>query len=214
MHLLEAFRNIISCGSEQSYIQASAVKGVETDPPFLVRKRRDALQQDANATNNNANIPTQKDQTEVNTTATGLRSIAFTPTPNLGEVTNWKTNKQDQLLSKRQCLKDQKLAFETHIRELELDVVEPPQVGNYRIICGNCHVRGHRADGNQRNDSCKAPLCTSLFSCGQRKKHPEHFDEIRKMKKQLKEIVKEIESVTMERVISKPFSRKAFPRFQ
>ena len=35
------------------------------------------------------------------------------------------------------------------------------------------HIRGHRSDGNQRNDKCNEPPCTSYFMCGQRKKHSE-----------------------------------------
>ena len=46
-----------------------------------------------------------------------------------------------------------------YIRELEIDVVEPPRVGSYAtMICGNCHIRGHRAEGN-RGGSCKSPPC-------------------------------------------------------
>lgn len=156
------FEDTISVRSTQWFgtsIQASAVINVwETDSPFLVRRRRDALQHDVNATNNNANIPTQKDQIEVNTTASSRR-LAFTPTPNLGQVTNWKTNKQDQLLNIHQCFKDcrywrSKRGISENYNSMLLNW--PPQVGKYRTICGNCHVRGHQADGK---NSCKAPPC-------------------------------------------------------
>ena len=94
-----------------------------------------------------------------------------------------------------------KLAVETHIRELEIDVlVEPPRVGNYgSMVCGNCHIRGHRAEGNRGNGSCKSPPCNSYIPCGQKKKHPEHFEEIRKMKKQLKDLQKEIDTAKTEK---------------
>ena len=35
------------------------------------------------------------------------------------------------------------------------------------------HIRGHRSDGNQKNDKCNVPPCTSYFMCGQRKKESE-----------------------------------------
>ena len=44
-------------------------------------------------------------------------------------------------------LHDQKMAIETHIRELELNVFEPPLAGTYKTICGNCHIRGPELTG-------------------------------------------------------------------
>lgn len=103
--------------------------------------------------------------------------------------------------------------IETHIRELELEVIEPPRVGTYNTICGNCHRRGHRAEGNRGNDKCKAPSCTSFYSCGLKKKHPEHFEELRKMKKRLKDIDKEIDGVGMEKKNFESFQSKSFSAF-
>ena len=68
--------------------------------------------------------------------------------------------------------------------------MEPPRVGSYNSICGNCHIRGHRSDGNKKNDKCNAPPCTSYFMCGQKKKHSEHFQEIKKRKRELKEVTR------------------------
>lgn len=80
------------------------------------------------------------------------------------------------------------------------------------MICGNCHIRGHRAEGN-RGSSCKSPPCQSFISCGQKKKHPEHTEEIRKMKKQLKEVQKEIDTVTMEKKNFDSFQSKSISAF-
>ncbi|CAH3176848.1 unnamed protein product, partial [Porites evermanni] len=80
----------------------------------------------------------------------------------------------------QQSLCDKKLAIETHLRELELQVVEPPRVGSYNSICGNCHIRGHRSDGNKKNDN-------------------EHFEEIKKRKRELKKVTRAIEKVNMEK---------------
>ena len=48
----------------------------------------------------------------------------------MADVCDWKTSKGNQLSQKLQSLSDSKLAIETHIRELEIDVVEPPRVGS------------------------------------------------------------------------------------
>jgi hypothetical protein len=117
---------------------------------------------------------------------------------------------------KIQSLRDKKLAIETHIRELELNVIEPPRVGSYNSICSNCHIRGHRIDGNSSrrgNDSCKAPPCTSYYHCGQKKKHSEHFEEIKNRKKELKEICREVEKVTLEKKNLDAFQSKSISAF-
>ena len=44
----------------------------------------------------------------------------------VADICDWKTSKGNQLSQKLQSLSDSKLAIETHIRELEIDVVEPP----------------------------------------------------------------------------------------
>ena len=35
-----------------------------------------------------------------------------------------------------------------------MPVEEPMRTGTYWSVCGNCHIRGHRADGNHNNDAC------------------------------------------------------------
>ena len=77
--------------------------------------------------------------------------------------------------------------------------MEPPRVGSYNSICGNCDIHGHRSDGNKKNDKCNVPTFTSDFMCGQKKKHSEHFEEIKKRKCELKEVIREIEKVNMEK---------------
>ena len=87
--------------------------------------------------------------------------------------------------------------------------MEPPRVGSYNSICGNCHIRGHRSDGNKKNDKCSAPHCTSYVMCGQQKKHSEHFEEIKKRKRELKEVTHEIEKVNMEKKNLEAFQSKS-----
>ena len=94
-----------------------------------------------------------------------------------------------------------------------MQVVEPPRVGSYNSICGNCHIRGHRSDGNKKNDKCNAPPCTSYFMCGQKKKHSEHFEEIKKRKRELKGVTREIEKVNMEKKNLEAFQSKSISAF-
>ena len=47
----------------------------------------------------------------------------------LASTFDWKASKKEQLISQQQTLGEKKLAIETHLRELELQVVEPPRVG-------------------------------------------------------------------------------------
>ena len=49
------------------------------------------------------------------------------------QTDNWKSSKRVQIATKLQALSDQKLAIETHMRELELNVVEPPNGGTCKI---------------------------------------------------------------------------------
>ena len=91
--------------------------------------------------------------------------------------------------------------------------MELPRVGRYNSICGNCHIRGHRSDGNKKNDKCNAPPCTSYFMYGQKKKHSEHFEEIKKRKRELKEVTREIEKVNMEKKNLEAFQSKSISAF-
>jgi hypothetical protein len=92
-------------------------------------------------------------------------------------------------------------------------VVEPPRVGTYNTVCGKCHIRGHRSEGNRRNGSCNAPPCTSYYHCGQKNKHKEHFDEIKKRKKELKEINRDIDEITTEQKNLDAFQSKSISAF-
>ena len=129
------------------------------------------------------------------------------------EVVDWKEKKKEEISNNLQWLEDRKIALQTHIRELEMPVQEPMRIGTYRSICGNCHIRGHRADGNRNNDSCNAPECVSFFMCGQKNKHPEHFDEIKRKKKELKDLTKEIENVQLEKKNLIAFQSKSISAF-
>ena len=206
LHLYETFRNSVTCGSYERI----HLKVWENDSPFLLRKRSNVQRNDANEANND-----QVDEAMPNKNRTSSRSLHFPQTSgtDLHQVTNWKENKKEELSTKLQLLHDKKLATETHIRELEIEVPEPPAAGTYRIICGNCHIRGHRAEGNRRNDACNLAPCSSYYTCGQKKKHPEHFEEIRNAKKNIKDINKEIDSAEMEKKNIESFQSKSISAF-
>ena len=63
--------------------------------------------------------------------------------------------------------------------------MEQPHSGQYKtIVCGNCHVRGHRSEDKKNNAPCLEEPCYYI-RCGQKKKHPEHFEEIRTLTKRV-----------------------------
>ena len=213
LHMAEMFRNVVACGSD--IYRRVELKVRETDSPFLLEKRGFHLgsqHEEGDRSEREVYLPPGGKSTR---TTLEPKSLAFPSSSGseFGKISDWKASKQNQLTHKLQCLNDSKLAIETHIRELELEVIEPPRVGTYNTICGNCHRRGHRAEGNRGNDKCKAPSCTSFYSCGQKKKHPEHFEELRKMKKQLKDIDKEIDGVGMEKKNFESFQSKSISAF-
>ena len=192
LHLQETFRNAFPCGSD-SYRRVH-LKVRESDSPFLKKSSRSSQP-----------LPQETEHTKQSVVKSKLEpKTLFTPSDDcheseLASTFNWKDSKKEQLTWQQPSLCDKKLAIETYLRELELQVVEPPRVGSYNSICGNCHIRGHRSDGNKKNDKCNAPPCTSYFMYGQKKKHSEHFEEIKKRKRELKKVTREIEKVIMEK---------------
>ena len=202
LHVSEAFRNASPCGSD--IYRRVYLKVRESDSPFLLKRRSDSKE---------ASTESMSSTKQPKSLLSSFASTVNSESSAVADVCDWKTSKGNQLSQKLQSLSDSKLAIETHIRELEIDVVEPPRVGSYAtMICGNCHIRGHRAEGNC-GGSCKSPPCQSFISCGQKKKHPEHTEEMRKMKKQLKEVQKEIDTVTMEKKNFDSFQSKSISAF-
>ena len=194
------------CGSD-SYRRVH-LKVRESDSPFLLKSSRSSQP-----------LPQETEHTKPSVAQSKLEpKTLFTPSDDCHEserasTFNWKDSKKEQLTWQQPSLCDKKLAIETYLRELELQVVEPPRVGSYNSICGNCHIRDHRSDGNKKNDKCNAPPCTSYFMCGQKKKHSEHFEEIKKRKRELKGVTREIEKVNMEKKNLEAFQSKSISAF-
>lgn len=194
LHLLEAFKNVVPSGHDR--YNRIDLKVWESDSPSFLRKAATALDgSNANKGNIINNCVRDSVSTDGLTKAKTPKRLDFSANVHAAEVVDWKENKKEEISNKLQWLEDRKVALQTHIRELEIPVEEPMRIGTYRTVCGNCHIRGHRADGNRNNDACNAPY----FMCGQKNKHPEHFDEIRKNKKELKDLTKEIENAQLEK---------------
>ena len=100
------------------------------------------------------------------------------------EVTSdWKKTKVESITAEFQEIEDELLAVDTQLKELSRNVTEPPQEGQYKsIICGNCHLQGHRDEGNKNKAACKNPPCILCLMWAMQK-HPKHFEEKKKMKR-------------------------------
>ena len=74
-------------------------------------------------------------------------------------------------------------------------ILELPHSGKYKtIVCGNCHVLGHRSEGNKNNTNCLQEPCYSYIRCGQRKKTSGAFRRnIRTLTKRCKQLKSDID---------------------
>jgi hypothetical protein len=103
---------------------------------------------------------------------------------------------------------------EAQIEEMNRPILEPPHSGKCKnIVCGNCHVRGHRSDGNKNNGSCLEEPCYSYIRCGQKKKHPEHFEELCTLMKRCKQLNSEIDILRQDKQNLVAFESKSISAF-
>ena len=84
------------------------------------------------------------------------------------------------------------LELEVNLDSMNINVPTLPAIGNSRLMCGNCHHRGHR---NQVNQPCTLQKCTSYTYCGCKDKHPEYFSEMNKLKAIIKKKRDEIKEL-------------------
>ena len=66
---------------------------------------------------------------------------------------------------------------------MHINVPELPAIGKYKVICSNCHHRGHR---NEQTKPYIMERCLSFTYCGIKAKHPEYTSEMNKMKCSIK----------------------------
>ena len=226
--LHEAFRNAYDCGAETFKRLELEVR--EIDSPFVAKTRREERVRCGESTT----IKTQKCETTFETT-TNAAEQAHLKTPSVKtrqksqnrlfesqsedddefEVTSdWKKTKVETITAEFQEIEDELLAVDAQLKELSRNVTEPPQEGQYKsIICGNCHLRGHRAEGNKNKAACKNPPCILYVSCGQRKKHPEHFEEIKKLSKRRKQLTEKLDILDKNKKHLAAFESKTISAF-
>ncbi len=193
MVLGEAFRNAYDCGSES--FKRIEIKLREVDSPCVAKMK--------------------KQNTNMNTTLTASRSKTEQQTSKeLFPEKDWKISKLGDMNDHVQQLQDELVAVNVQLEEIKRPVIEPPQLGQYKsIVCGKCHIRGHRAEGNRHNAACTSDVCTSYYTCGQNKKHPEHFEQIRNLTKRQKQLNSEIETLTTDKRSLEAFQSKSVSVF-
>lgn len=211
--LKEAFRNAYDCGSES--FKRVYIKVREVDSPMVARNRRGVV-----AVEENSNVDRATSSVEPKTGSrvefTSRKKIGFQDVktkPDLAEQ-DWKKDKETDINSQLEDRQNELYAVEAQLEEMNRPVLQPPQSGKYKtIICGNCHVRGHRSDGNKNNATCVKQPCLSYASCGQDKKHPEHFEEIRTLTKRCKQLKSEIDILSKDRQNLVAFQSKSISAF-
>ena len=90
--------------------------------------------------------------------------------------------KNEKLESKVASLKDE-------LYLLQLPVREPEPIGKGLQVCGKCHHKGHRNDARHE---CEYIRCIGYHYCGNKKLHPEYSQKLFGIKKQIKDLEKQI----------------------
>jgi hypothetical protein len=102
---------------------------------------------------------------------------------------NRQRNVEEQIRANRQELQ----VMQVRLEPMNINVPELPEIGRYKVVCGNCHHRGHR---NQQTEPCIMERCSSFTFCGINDKHPENTSEMNRMKcaiKKKSDAIKQLE---------------------
>lgn len=100
---------------------------------------------------------------------------------------------EQKLLQEIKKAKEELQELDINIESMDIQVKEPPQLGNSKTVCGNCHHRGHR---NQSSNACQYDKCADFTYCGIREKHTEYFSKLNLLKserKKKKDSINELE---------------------
>ncbi|CAB4006586.1 Hypothetical predicted protein [Paramuricea clavata] len=89
------------------------------------------------------------------------------PTTAKRPLQNRQRNVEEQIRANRQELQ----VMQVRLESMNINVPELPEIGRYKVVCGNCHHRGHR---NQQTKPCIMERCSSFTYCGIKDKHPEY----------------------------------------
>ena len=195
--LIEAFRNAF---------KRVHIKIREIDSLFVAKSLRESLASGSCMTSSTTDL-----DNECQTTS--RKKLGFQSEPVLSGL-DWKKDKEENMSTQLQGLQDKLVAIEIELEEMNRPIVEPPQLGQYKtIIYGNCHICGHRAEGNKNNAACVKTICVSYACCGQQKKPPEHFDEVRRLTRHRKQLKSEVDILDKNKKNLAAFQSKSISAF-
>jgi hypothetical protein len=208
--LQEAFRNAYDCGSES--FKRVHIKIREIDSPFIAKNRREFNE---NSNVDQATSSKELAQSEHRVEVTSRKKLGFQSVETKPIVVeDWKKNKEKDVITQIEDRESELYAVEAQLEEMNRPILEPLHSGKYKtIVCGNCHVRGHRSEGNKNNTNCLQEPCYSYIRCGQRKKHPEHFEEIRTLTKRCKQLKSDIDILRQDKQNLVSFESKSISAF-
>ena len=118
------------------------------------------------------------------------------------------TNKEEELVIKLSKVEAQIEAKTEEIKCFVIPVETLPPLGNMASVCGNCHRKGHRAEGNKGKKDCRLDKCKSFFICGQKIRHPEYSKQLAQKKKELSNLQETLENITDELNMLRNFVEK------
>ncbi len=72
---------------------------------------------------------------------------------------------------------------EFKLEAMQVEIRERPPIGNSRLVCSQCHHRGHR---NQSSRPCKLKKCVDYIYCGLKDKHVEYQTQVNGLQAELK----------------------------
>lgn len=86
---------------------------------------------------------------------------------------------REQLHNEKQEYKE----IEFKLESMQVEIREPPAIGNSRLVCSHCHHRGHR---NNSSHPCQLNKCVDYTYCGLKDKHIEFQTQLNGLKLELK----------------------------
>lgn len=88
---------------------------------------------------------------------------------------------REQLHNEKQEYKE----IEFKLESMQVEIREPPAIGNSRLVCSHCHHRGHRTRNNSSHP-CQLNKCVDYTYCGLKDKHIEFQTRLNGLKLELK----------------------------
>ena len=167
-----------------------------------------------NGQNGNNNNSSGNISVFVNTTEREVQKSSLSKKPRVENsddnpsVPKTMTNKEEELVIKLSKVEAQIEAKTEEIKCFMIPVETLPPLGNIASVCGNCHRKGHRAEGNKGKKDCRLDKCKSFFICGQKIRHPEYSKQLAQKKKELSNLQETLKNVTDELDMLRNFVEK------